>query len=309
LWEQEARNAKRFKALYGDRRDVLVPGMYWDYTSTKVLTMEWVEGVKLSEQQIIEEQGLNILQLVDTGIQCSLRQLLEHGFFHADPHPGNLLATPDGRLAFLDFGMMSETPESARFAIIGHVVHLVNRDYDAMARDYYALDFLSPDVDVSPIVPALQSFFDDVLTASVSELNFKRIVDGLGSVLYQFPFNGTFSWRYVTVERIINVILFNSLIHSSFSFSPDKSICSWGCNYSFLKNVIGALCGSVMMTGQTSENLILGRTNDFVLCTSASILCPHPQITNRTGGPRSVHRPKFQGVGGFLSLLCQTATD
>ncbi|KAH9548317.1 hypothetical protein CY35_11G082400 [Sphagnum magellanicum] len=186
---QEARNAKRFKALYGDRRDVLVPGMYWDYTSTKVLTMEWVEGVKLSEQQIIEEQGLNILQLVDTGIQCSLRQLLEHGFFHADPHPGNLLATPDGRLAFLDFGMMSETPESARFAIIGHVVHLVNRDYDAMARDYYALDFLSPDVDVSPIVPALQSFFDDVLTASVSELNFKRIVDGLGSVLYQFPFN------------------------------------------------------------------------------------------------------------------------
>lgn len=152
--------------------------------------MEWVEGTKLSEQARIEKQGLNILKLVDTGIQCSLRQLLEHGYFHADPHPGNLLATPDGRLAFLDFGMMSETPESARFAIIGHVVHLVNRDYDAMARDYYELKFLSRDVDVSPIVPALQSFFDDVLTATVSELNFKTIVDGLGSVLYQYPFNG-----------------------------------------------------------------------------------------------------------------------
>ncbi|KAG0613018.1 hypothetical protein M758_6G070100 [Ceratodon purpureus] len=186
---QEARNAKRFKALYGDRSDVLVPGMYWDYTSVKVLTMEWVEGTKLSEQARIEQQGLNILKLVDTGIQCSLRQLLEHGYFHADPHPGNLLATPDGRLAFLDFGMMSETPASARFAIIGHVVHLVNRDYDAMARDYYDLNFLSRDVDVSPIVPALQSFFDDVLTATVSELNFKTIVDGLGSVLYQYPFN------------------------------------------------------------------------------------------------------------------------
>jgi hypothetical protein len=126
----------------------------------------------------------------DTGIQCSLRQLLEHGYFHADPHPDNLLATPDGRLAFLDFGMMSETPASARFAIIGHVVHLVNRDYDAIARDYYELNFLSGDVDVSPIVPALQSFFDDVLTATVSELNIKTIVDGLGSVLYQYPFNG-----------------------------------------------------------------------------------------------------------------------
>lgn len=186
---QEARNAKRFKQLYGDRSDVLVPGMFWDYTSVKVLTMEWVEGTKLSEQARIEQQGLNILQLVDTGIQCSLRQLLEHGYFHADPHPGNLLATPDGRLAFLDFGMMSETPEQARFAIIGHVVHLVNRDYEAMARDYYDLDFLSRDVDVSPIVPALRSFFDDVLGATVSELNFKTIVDGLGSVLYQYPFN------------------------------------------------------------------------------------------------------------------------
>lgn len=175
--------------LYADKADVLVPDIFWDYTSCKVLTMEWVDGVKLNEQEAIESQGLKVLDLVNTGIQCSLRQLLEYGYFHADPHPGNLLATPDGKLAFLDFGMMSETPEVARSAIIGHVVHLVNRDYEAMARDYYALDFLSPDVDVSPIVPALRDFFDDALNYTVSELNFKTIVDGLGAVLYQYPFN------------------------------------------------------------------------------------------------------------------------
>ncbi|KAL9414482.1 hypothetical protein AB3S75_042869 [Citrus x aurantiifolia] len=157
---QEGQNARRFKKLYADKEDVLVPDIFWDYTSGKVLTMEWVEGVKLNEQVAIE-----------------------------NPHPGNLLATPEGKLAFLDFGMMSETPEEARFAIIGHVVHMVNRDYEAMARDYYALDFLSPDVDVSPIVPALRNFFDDALNSSVSELNFKTIVDGLGAVLYQYPFN------------------------------------------------------------------------------------------------------------------------
>ncbi|GLT50181.1 hypothetical protein SLA2020_236870 [Shorea laevis] len=151
--------------------------------------MEWVDGVKLNEQDAIERQGLKVLDLVNTGIQCSLRQLLEYGYCHADPHPGNLLATPDGKLAFLDFGMMSETPEEARSAIIGHVVHMVNRDYEAMARDYYALDFLSPDVDVSPIVPALRDFFDDALNYTVSELNFKTLVDGLGAVLYQYPFN------------------------------------------------------------------------------------------------------------------------
>lgn len=186
---QEGKNARRFKKLYADKQDVLVPDIFWDYTSGKVLTMEWVHGVKLSEQVAIERQGLKLLDLVNIGIQCSLRQLLEYGYFHADPHPGNLLATPEGKLAFIDFGMMSETPEEARFAIIGHVVHMVNRDYEAMARDYYALDFLTPDVDVSPIVPVLQEFFDDALTSTVSELNFKTLVDGLGAVFYQYPFN------------------------------------------------------------------------------------------------------------------------
>lgn len=186
---QEGQNARRFKKLYADREDILVPDIFWDYTSGKVLTMDWVDGVKLNEQDAIERQGLKVLDLVNTGIQCSLRQLLEYGYFHADPHPGNLLATPEGKLAFLDFGMMSETPEEARFAIIGHVVHMVNRDYEAMARDYYDLDFLSRDVDVSPIVPALRNFFDDALNYTVSELNFKTLVNGLGAVFYQYPFN------------------------------------------------------------------------------------------------------------------------
>ena len=186
---QEGLNAERFARLYGDRPDVVVPGIEWEYTSPRVITMEWVQGTKLSEQDSLRAQGLDVLQLVDTGIQCSLRQLLEFGYFHADPHPGNLLATPEGKLAFLDFGMMSETPETARYAIINHVVHLVNRDYQAMAQDYYALEFLDESVDVAPIVPALADFFDDVLEASVDQLNFKTITDGLGGVLYQYPFN------------------------------------------------------------------------------------------------------------------------
>lgn len=186
---QEGMNAERFARLYGDRPDVVVPGIWWEYTSPKVITMEWIQGTKLDQQESLKEQGLDVLALVNTGIQCSLRQLLEFGYFHADPHPGNLLATPDGKLAFLDFGMMSETPERARYAIIEHVVHLVNRDYEAMANDYYALEFLDKSVDVAPIVPALAEFFDDVLDASVEELNFKTITDGLGGVLYAYPFN------------------------------------------------------------------------------------------------------------------------
>jgi hypothetical protein len=106
-----------------------------------------------------------------------------------DPHPGNLLGTTDGRLAFIDFGMMAETPPDARYAIIAHVVHLVNRDYEEMAQDYYRLGFLDRSVDVRPIVPALAAFFDDVLGATVSTLNFKTITDGLGAILYAYPFD------------------------------------------------------------------------------------------------------------------------
>jgi aarF domain-containing kinase len=170
---QEGRNAERFAALYGDSPDVLVPTIHWSATSSRVLTMDWVDGVKLSDAAGIAARGGDVVRLVGVGIRCSLRQLLESGYFHADPHPGNLLGTPDGRLAFIDFGMMSETPSEARYAIIAHVVHLVNRDYEQMAQDYYRLGFLDRSVDVAPIVPALADFFDDVLTATVSDLNFK----------------------------------------------------------------------------------------------------------------------------------------
>ena len=83
---------------------------------------------------------------------------------------------------------MSEAPQNARYAIIAHVVHLVNKDYQAMCLDYYKLDFMDPSVDTSPIAPALAAFFDDVLGSSVAQLNFRAIIDGLGAVLFQYPF-------------------------------------------------------------------------------------------------------------------------
>ena len=185
----EGRNAERFATLYATLPRVVVPSIYWDASSSRVLTLQWIDGIKLSDTQGLQASGLSVVSLVDVGIQCSLRQLLTHGYFHADPHPGNLLGTPEGNLAWLDFGIMSECPTPARQAIIAHVVHLVNRDYAAMAQDYYALGFLDRSVDTRPIVPALASFFDDVLTASVSDLNFKTITDGLGAILYAYPFN------------------------------------------------------------------------------------------------------------------------
>jgi len=184
----EGHNCEKFQKLYGSVPRVRTPRIMWPYTARRVLTMEWIEGVKLTNKEAMAAANLDVIDFVNVGIECTLRQLLDHGYFHADPHPGNLLATASGDLVWLDFGMMSEAPQYARYAIMAHVVHLVNRDYDAMCKDYYVLEFMDRSVDTSPIAPALAAFFDDVLDQSVSQLNFKAIVDGLGDVLFQFPF-------------------------------------------------------------------------------------------------------------------------
>lgn len=185
---QEGENAERFAKLYGHLQDVYVPKIYWQYTQRRVLTMEWVTGTKLTQVEAISAQGVDARYLIEVGVQCSLRQLLEHGFFHADPHPGNLLATPDGKLAYLDFGMMSEIKPAQRYGLIEAIVHMVNRDFEGLARDYIKLEFLTPDTDLTPIIPALGRVFNNTLGASVAELNIKSITDDLSALMYEYPF-------------------------------------------------------------------------------------------------------------------------
>lgn len=187
-YTQEGCNAERFANLYGHLQDIYVPKIYWQYTGRRVLTMEWVSGTKLTNLEAIKAQEIDAKYLIEVGVQCSLRQLLEHGFFHADPHPGNLLATPEGKLAYLDFGMMSEVKPYQRYGLIEAVVHLVNRDFAGLAHDYVNLEFLTPDTDLTPIIPALANVFSNALGASVAELNFKSITDQLSEVMYQYPF-------------------------------------------------------------------------------------------------------------------------
>ncbi|HEY9706116.1 MAG TPA: AarF/UbiB family protein, partial [Allocoleopsis sp.] len=187
-YTREGRNAEHFAELYGNLPDIYVPTIYWEYTRGRVLTMEWIEGTKLTKPHLLKEQGIDAVYLIEIGVQCSLRQLLENGFFHADPHPGNLLATPQGKLAYLDFGMMSYVKPYQRYGLIEAVVHMVNRDFSSLAKDYVNLEFLTPDTDLTPIIPALAKVFNNALGASVAELNFKSITDEMSALMYEYPF-------------------------------------------------------------------------------------------------------------------------
>ncbi len=184
----EGQNAEKFAANFEGDPEVKVPAIYWPYCSTHVLTLEWIDGFKLTDTARIQETGLDTDTLIEVGVTSGLRQLLEHGFFHADPHPGNLFALGDGRMAYIDFGMMDQLDQHTKETLVDAVVHLINKDYADLAGDFVRLGFLTPDTDIQPIIPALEAVFDNAIGESVRDFNFKSITDQFSELMYQYPF-------------------------------------------------------------------------------------------------------------------------
>jgi predicted unusual protein kinase regulating ubiquinone biosynthesis (AarF/ABC1/UbiB family) len=184
----EGRNAEAFAVNFQDDPTVKVPSIYWRYSSTKVLTLEWINGFKLTDTERVRQADLSTDGLIEIGVTTGLRQLLEFGFFHADPHPGNLFAMPDGRMAYIDFGMMDQLDQTTKETLVDAVVHLINQDYGRLAEDFVKLGFLTPDTDIRPIIPALESVLGDALGAKVSDFNFKTITDRFSELMYEYPF-------------------------------------------------------------------------------------------------------------------------
>eukprot|EP00882_Tetradesmus_deserticola_P033163 GHRQ01037854.1.p1 GENE.GHRQ01037854.1~~GHRQ01037854.1.p1 ORF type:complete len:533 (+),score=230.62 GHRQ01037854.1:515-2113(+) len=155
---KEGRNATIFaQQMAADLPQVVVPSTFSELTSRRVLTVSWLDGEKLSQSKA-DDVG----DLVNIGVICYLKQLLDTGFFHADPHPGNLIRTPDGRLAVLDFGLMTQVDDDIKFGMIEAISHLIHRDYEAIVQDFVTLQFIPPGTDLKPILPVLAKVFDQV---------------------------------------------------------------------------------------------------------------------------------------------------
>uniref|UniRef100_A0A803LXV8 ABC1 atypical kinase-like domain-containing protein n=1 Tax=Chenopodium quinoa TaxID=63459 RepID=A0A803LXV8_CHEQI len=184
--------AKKFDATTGNPQTnrgqglIRVPKIYWKYTRKAVLTLEWINGIKLTNEEALAKLQLPRKELVDQGLYCSLRQLLEVGFFHADPHPGNLVATDDGSLAYFDFGMMGNIPRHYRVGLIQVLVHFVNRDSLGLVNDFLSLGFLPEGVDILLVSNALQTSFGDGTRQS---RDFQSIMNQLYDVMYEFNFS------------------------------------------------------------------------------------------------------------------------
>ena len=193
----EGRNAERFTESFKDWTNVHVPKIYWHATTSRVITMEFIHGTKVTAIEELQGRGVSPEKVNRLLIKTYLKQLLEDGFFHADPHPGNLLVMPDGRLAFFDFGMVGRISPQLQSKMIDAFFHVVAKDPAGIAQDLIDLDFLKPGSNPEIVRPVVEKMFQFHLNLKLKEVNFKELTYDLADVMYDYPFRLPSNFTYI----------------------------------------------------------------------------------------------------------------
>ncbi|MEB3828099.1 ABC1 kinase family protein [Phormidium sp. CCY1219] len=185
---QEGKNADRFRENFQDHPEIIVPAVYWRYSTQKILTMEYLPGIKIDDRQTLEACGIDVKQLNERGITCYLKQLLEDGFFQADPHPGNMAVNQQGCLIFYDFGMMAEIQSLAKNSMISTFFAVLRKDTEQVLNSLIEMGLIVPVKDMRP-VRRLVSFLLENFTEKPLDIKALRELKGeLYSMFEQQPF-------------------------------------------------------------------------------------------------------------------------
>jgi len=177
---REGRHADTFRKNFRDDPDIYIPAVYWEYTTPRVLTTEYVEGVKLTDLAEILRRGVDRRKIARLLTNALLRQILIDGFFHADPHPGNLFALPGDRLMFLDFGIVGRLEENLKEKIGDLVLGLVNRSSHQVARAIAGMGVLPPNLDRRAFYQDVERMRDKYYEVPFREL---RLADSVNDVV------------------------------------------------------------------------------------------------------------------------------
>ncbi len=202
LWEEidylnEGRNADTFRRNFRAMNWVKVPRIYWRYTSPRVLTLEYAPGIKISHYEAIEAAGLDRKELAQMGARAYLHQLLDNGFFHADPHPGNIAVSPDGSLIFYDFGMMGQVQAITREKLLDTFFGVAQKDADRVVESLVALGALAPTDDMGPVRRSVQFMLDNFMDKPFEDQSVSAISDDLYEIAYDQPFRFPATFTFV----------------------------------------------------------------------------------------------------------------
>lgn len=193
----EGRNAERFRENFKNWDNIHVPEIHWHATTKRVMTMEFIHGTKVTDLQGHQRQNIDSAKVNRLLIKTYLKQLLEDGFFHADPHPGNLLVMPDGRLAFFDFGMVGRITPELQAKMIDAFFHVVQKDPAGIAQDLIDLDFLKPGTAHATVKPVVERMFEFHFNLKLKDVNFKELTYDLADVMYDYPFRLPSNFTYI----------------------------------------------------------------------------------------------------------------
>lgn len=214
---QEGRNAETFRQNFQKWREVYVPTIYWSHSSVRVLTMEFIDGTKVLDLDAQRERGIDPPEVVKLIARTYLKQLLEDGFFHADPHPGNLRIMYDGRMAFFDFGMVGRITPELQSNMIDAFFHIVERNVSGLTQDLINLDFLARGIDFETIRPVVEQLFSDYLNLRLGEVRFKELTYELAEVMYEHPFRIPPNFTYI-IRAIMTLEGIGIAMDPNFSF-------------------------------------------------------------------------------------------
>lgn len=204
----EGKNADRFRRDFRNIKWVRVPNIMWDYTTEKVLTLEYAPGIKINNLAVLDSRGYSRSLIASRSIESYLIQILKTGFFHADPHPGNLAIDKDGSLIYYDFGMMGEIKSFTRDRLLGLFYAVYEKDANKVIKALIDLEALQPTGDLSPVRRSVQFFLDNLLSQSPDQ---QQTLAAIGEDLFaiaqdqpfRFPSTFTFVIRaFSTLEGI-----------------------------------------------------------------------------------------------------------
>jgi len=194
---REGRNADVFRRNFRNFERIHIPRIVWRLTGRRVLTIEFVGGYRITDVETLDAMGISREEVTRIGAMFYLRQLLEDGFFHADPHPGNMRVLPDGRIGIFDFGMVGRLEPELKEHLVNALIHVTQQDYRALIDDFIGMKFLNPDVDKEALYADLAPIVDARFAEGMTKVRFRQMLFDFSDVCYRYPFRLPTEFTYV----------------------------------------------------------------------------------------------------------------
>jgi len=187
---REGHNAETVAVNFSDDNDIIVPHIYWEYTRTRVLTMEYLGGIKINETEQLDAAGIDRAKLAEKLLASYVKQVLIDGFYHADPHPGNLFVSPEGKIVMLDFGMVGTITPAVKKTLVEMSLALVSRDFSQVVTYLVKLGFIRTNAESDALLRAISVFVEGFLGTGeeLTDTDLKGFLKDLEVLLYEQPF-------------------------------------------------------------------------------------------------------------------------